>query len=113
MWIRANGVGIPRPARIDPAKRERADKIFYCQYHRDYGHDTDACRELRQAIEQLIQNGKLGNFTNQRHRDSDDQNNDRDGAKKPRNEVAGVINMIVGGEVPKEKRLKRARKDGN
>ena len=26
MWIRANGVGIPRPARIDPAKRERADK---------------------------------------------------------------------------------------
>ena len=26
MWIRANGVGIPRPARIDPAKRERADR---------------------------------------------------------------------------------------
>ena len=51
MWIRANGVGIPRPVRIDLAKRERADKRFYCQYHRDYDHDTDACRELRQAIE--------------------------------------------------------------
>ena len=82
MWIRENGVGIPRPARIDPAKRERADRRFYCQYHRDYGHDTDACRELQKAIEQLIKNGKLGNFTNRRYRDSEDQDDDRDGAKK-------------------------------
>ena len=113
MWIRANGVGIPRPARIDPAKRERADRRFYYQYHRDYGHDTDNCRELQKAIEQLIQNGKLENFTNRRHRDPEDQGDDRDGNKKPRNEAAGVINMIVGGEIPKEKRLKRARKDEN
>ena len=58
MWIRANGVGIPRLERIDSAKRERAD--------------TDEYRELQKAIEQLIQNGKLENFINRRYRDSKD-----------------------------------------
>ena len=33
MWIRANGVGIPRPRRMDLAQRESADRRFYCQYH--------------------------------------------------------------------------------
>ena len=51
MWIRANGVGIPRPRRLSPTKKEGADRIFYCQYHRDYGYDTDECQELQKAIE--------------------------------------------------------------
>lgn len=61
----------------------------------------------------MIQQGKLGKFTNnnQRHRDSEDEGGDKPAAKKVRNEVAGVINMIVGGEVPKEKRMKRTRKE--
>ena len=46
MWIRENGVGIPRLRRLSPTKREGADRRFYCQYHQDYGHDTDECREL-------------------------------------------------------------------
>ena len=54
MWIRANEVGIPRLGRMDLAQRKSADRRFYCQYHRDYGHDTDECRELQKAIEQLI-----------------------------------------------------------
>ena len=33
--------------------------------------------------------------------------------KKSRNETAGVINMIIGGEIPKEKRTKRTQKEGN
>ena len=33
MWIRANEVGIPRPRRLSPTKREGADRRFYCQYH--------------------------------------------------------------------------------
>ena len=63
----------------------------------------------------MIQNGKLENFTNsnRRYRDSEDQGGDKGGAKKSQNETTGVINIIVGGEIPKEKRLKRARKDGN
>ena len=90
------------------------NRRFYCQYHWDYGHDTDECRELQKAIEQLIQNDKLGNFTssNWRYRDSEDEGGNKSGAKKSRNEMAGVINMIIGGEVPKERRLKWTRKEG-
>ena len=43
MWIRANGVGIPVLRKLSPIKRAGADRRFYCQYHRDYGHDTDEC----------------------------------------------------------------------
>ena len=46
MWIRANGVGIPVTRRMSPTKRASIDRRFYCQYHRDHGHDTDECREL-------------------------------------------------------------------
>ena len=46
MWIRVNGVGIPVPRRQSPTKRASANRKFYCQYHRDYGHDTDGYREL-------------------------------------------------------------------
>ena len=101
------------PRRLSPTKRADADRRFYCQYHRDYGHDTDECRELQKAIEQLIQNGKLGNFTssNRRYRDSEEEGGDKNGAKKSQNEAAGVINMIIGGEIPKEKRMKRAQKN--
>ena len=103
------------PRRLSPTKRASPDRRFYCQYHRDYGHDTDECRELQKTIEQLIQNGKLGNFTssNRRYRDSKDERGDKSGGKKLRNETAGVINMIISGEVLKKKRLKRPQKDEN
>ena len=84
MWIRANGVGIPTPRRLSPNKIAVADKRFYCQYHREYRHDTDECRELKNVIEQLIQNGKLGKFTNviRRHRDFEDEGGDKTKIKK-------------------------------
>ena len=33
--------------------------------------------------------------------------------KKSQNETVGVINMIIGGEIPKEKRIKRTQRKGN
>ena len=106
-------MGIPVPKRLSPTKRAMQDKRFYFQYHREYGNDTDDCRELRRAIEQLIQNGKLGRFTNTlcKHRYSKNENGNKSKTKKSQNEVVGVINIIVGGEVPKEKRMKRIQKE--
>ena len=40
----------------DPSKRQR-DK--YCRFHRDHGHDTADCYDLKQQIEALIRQGKL------------------------------------------------------
>ena len=43
----------------DPSKRSR-DK--YCCFHRDHGHNTTDCYDLKQQIEALIRQGKLQRF---------------------------------------------------
>ena len=43
----------------DPSTR---DNSRYCEFHRDYGHRTDDCIQLRKEIEYLIQRGYLRRF---------------------------------------------------
>ena len=43
----------------DPNKR---NKNKYCRFHRDHGHDTDKCYNLKQQIENFIRQGKLRHF---------------------------------------------------
>ena len=38
------------------------DNTKYCEFHRDYGHHTDNCIQLRREIEYLIQRGNLRCF---------------------------------------------------
>ena len=45
--------------RSDPAKR---DNTRYCEFHRDYGHRTGDCIQLRKKIEYLIRRGYLRHF---------------------------------------------------
>ena len=45
--------------RSDPAKR---DNTRYCEFHRDYGHRTDDCIQLKKEIEYLIRRGYLRRF---------------------------------------------------
>ena len=49
----------PGKLKGDPSKRPR-DK--YCCFHRDHGHDTANCYDLKQQIEALIRQGKLQRF---------------------------------------------------
>ena len=49
----------PTQMKSDPAKR---DNTKYCEFHRDYGHRTDNCIQLKREIEYLIQHGYLRRF---------------------------------------------------
>ena len=42
----------PTQMNSDPATR---DNTKYCEFHRDYGHHTDNCIQLKREIEYLIQ----------------------------------------------------------
>ena len=45
--------------KTDPVKR---DSTKYCEFHRDHGHRTDDCIQLRKEIEYLIRRGHLRCF---------------------------------------------------
>ena len=49
----------PTQMKSDPATR---DNTRYCEFHRDYGHHTDDCIQLRKEIEYLIRRGYLRRF---------------------------------------------------
>ena len=55
------GLTFPGKLKGDPSKRPR-DK--YCRFHRDHGHDTSDCYDLKQQIEAFIRQGKLQKFVN-------------------------------------------------
>ena len=49
----------PTQMKSDPATR---DNTKYCEFHRDYGHRTDNCIQLKREIEYLIQREYLRRF---------------------------------------------------
>ena len=49
----------PTQMRSGPTKR---DNMRYCEFHRDHGHLTDDCIQLRKEIEYLIRCGYLRRF---------------------------------------------------
>ncbi|XP_063938092.1 uncharacterized protein LOC135147953 [Daucus carota subsp. sativus] len=85
----------PKPIRTDPEKR---NKDLYCRFHKDTGHKTDDCRQLKDEIEFLIRRGKLSKFTkdgDKNYRDNDSRGRDNDDKRtQPR---GPVINVISGG----------------
>ena len=49
----------PRPLHSSPNVR---DKNKYCRFHKDHGHYTKDCRDLKKQIEELIRKGKLQKY---------------------------------------------------
>ena len=95
MQIKDEGaLTFPRKLKSDPNKRSR-DKYFH--FHRDHGHDTADCYNLKQQIEALIRQGKLQKLINKErtYPPPQDQHPRRDN-EQPRPPIED-IRMIMGG----------------
>ena len=95
MQIKDEGaLTFPGKLKSDPSKRSRNK---YCRFHRDHGHDTTNCYDLKQQTKALIREGKLKKFVSNERTDT----NLREQAPQRDNEhlrpPIGDIRMIVGG----------------
>src|SRR5438270_4848634 len=52
--IRREGYNISEPKRLNPEHAHQRRKDLYCLFHRDHGHDTEHCQQLKEEIERLI-----------------------------------------------------------
>ncbi|XP_070050002.1 uncharacterized protein [Nicotiana tomentosiformis] len=95
----------PRPLQTDPAQRNPNQM---CKYHGTHGHRTEECRQLREEVARLFNEGHLREFLSDRvknhfkYRDSNKQNEQE--------ELQHVIHMIIGGvDIPQGAVFKRTK----
>ncbi|XP_057720268.1 uncharacterized protein LOC130934748 [Arachis stenosperma] len=91
----------PRPLK----DRTGGNKNLYCDYHKGYGHQTQDCFDLKDALEQAIREGKLAEFSHlireprRRHRDQDEEGKTRSAKwrQEPEDRDHGltVINVVT------------------
>ncbi|KAL2497373.1 Ribonuclease H [Abeliophyllum distichum] len=74
------------------APLHRIDETKYCKFHRDHGHDTEDCQQLKEEIERLIKRGQLSKFVK-----ADKEKGKEAEYRQQPPPRAGVINVIVGG----------------
>ncbi|KAK2416133.1 hypothetical protein QL285_038556 [Trifolium repens] len=56
--FKEGNIKFPKPGVAKPGQ----DKIKWCRYHKAHGHVTEECIHLKDAIETLIRQGRLGRF---------------------------------------------------
>ena len=49
------------PGEMKTPYRNR-DKSKYCPFHKDYGHETNECKHLKRALEDLARKGKMNTY---------------------------------------------------
>ena len=58
--------GLKWPKLLSKSSRKQYPKK-YCRFHKDHGHYTNECRDLKEQIEELIQQRKLQKFIKKDH----------------------------------------------
>ncbi|XP_016199506.1 uncharacterized protein LOC107640503 [Arachis ipaensis] len=98
----------PRPLK----ERTGGNKSLYCYYHKGFGHKTQDCFDLKDALEQAIREEKLSKFSRlirePRKRERERSEEDQSRTVKPRQEPTGdasnpptfVVNIMVGRDSP-------------
>ena len=91
----------PKKMKGDPNKR---NKNKYCRFHRDHGHDTDKCFDLKQQIENLIRQGKLRHFVGRNHKDEKLKAKMEESSWPPLGEIKVIIGGTSTGQTSKSKK---------
>ncbi|XP_057719717.1 uncharacterized protein LOC130934146 [Arachis stenosperma] len=91
----------PRPLK----DRTGGNKNLYCDYHKGYGHQTQDCFDLKDALEQAIREGKLAAFSHliresrRRYREHDEEAKTRSAKRRQELEdgdhALTVINVVT------------------
>ncbi|XP_030936012.1 uncharacterized protein LOC115961117 [Quercus lobata] len=91
----------PKPLHSAPGLR---DKRKYCRFHKDHGHYTEDCRDLKEQIEELIRNGNLQQYVKrgdfERYEQKSQPVNTRRDEDRPQprpQNALGEIKTIAGG----------------
>ena len=87
--------------KLDPTIR---DNSKYCEFHRDYGHRTDDCIQLKREIEYLIRRGYLRRFISPENQPQNQAQNQAPPQQPPPRQTTtqhqqpvGEIQVISGG----------------
>ncbi|GJX23677.1 hypothetical protein Tco_0228122 [Tanacetum coccineum] len=89
--LATEGANFPRPPPMRTPEEQRVGN-GYCEYHRQKGHTTNECVQLRQLIDKLVKEGRLDHLVKNIKEGKDKQ---RSGGKKdaPRDK-ADTIYMV-------------------
>ncbi|XP_057969426.1 uncharacterized protein LOC131158574 [Malania oleifera] len=87
-------VSWPDPMRTPLHKRNTSK---FCAFHRDHGHDTEECIQLKKEIEALIRKGYLSKFIKKEDPQREPLEQRRSNVKEKEEQVVGEIAMIFGG----------------
>ncbi|XP_030923261.1 uncharacterized protein LOC115950151 [Quercus lobata] len=91
----------PEKMKGDPNKR---NKNKYCHFHRDHGHDTNECYNLKQQIENFIRQGKLRHFVGKDHKDEKLKGKIEESSRPPLGEIRVIIGGTSTGQSSKSKK---------
>ncbi|KAL2250014.1 UNVERIFIED_CONTAM: Retrovirus-related Pol polyprotein from transposon opus [Sesamum indicum] len=105
----------PRHTRFTPAKKFSGK---YCKFHRERGHDTKECYQLKDEIERLIRQGYFKELVMKYRAEETVARRSRKGVVKEANlggnsPVKGIIYTIAGGPEGGDSRRSRKRQNRN
>ncbi|KAL2240929.1 UNVERIFIED_CONTAM: hypothetical protein Sindi_0734100 [Sesamum indicum] len=98
----------PNHTRFTPAKKYSSK---YCLFHRERGHDTEKCYQLKDEIERLVRQGYFKNQISKNYHPGDRHSRSRSQERRPGNmavgsqktqeyaPVKGIIHTIAGGSI--------------